>query len=418
MRFISAAASSNAYLLIVLTLVGAVNWADRQVVPILFPALRRELALSDTELGIIGGLAFSLVYALSGLVFGFAADRYPRKYLIAGGLVVWSIATAAGGLATGFGTLFWARFFTGVGEASLYPCALSLIGERFPAERRGRALGIFAAAPAIGGGLGVGLGGRLSELVGFRQVFFWYGAVGLVLCLPLLFSLHEPARGSSAQRERPDLELRATLGDRRLLLIWLAEMVAMAAGQGFAAWGPSFFVRNAGLDVSQAGALFGLSALFGGVAGGLLGGAAADRRRKVRAGGELDVAAVMATLGALLIAVTLVAPPALASGAGLLATLSIYALFPCLIAALLGLVPPHRHGLVGALNALFIGGIGAAAGPFAVGALSDATGDLQLALAMPVVSFAVAAALAILAGRTVRDQQRQSAALKPGVASI
>src|SRR5512139_900367 len=156
-----AAPSGNAYLLFVLTLVGAVNWADRQVVPILFPAIRNDLGLTDSELGVIGGLAFSLIYAVAAFGFGWAADRGRRSRLIALGLAVWSVATAASGLATNFWSLFFARFFTGIGEASLYPCALSLIAERFPAQRRGSALGIFGAAAAIGGGLGVGIGGRL-----------------------------------------------------------------------------------------------------------------------------------------------------------------------------------------------------------------------------------------------------------------
>src|SRR6185436_8665372 len=109
-------------LLFVLTLVGAINWADRQVVPILFPGIRADLGLTDTELGIIGGLAFSLIYAVTGFAFAVAADRYIRVYVIAFGLAVWSLATAAGAFVTGFQSLFWARFFTGIGEASLFPC--------------------------------------------------------------------------------------------------------------------------------------------------------------------------------------------------------------------------------------------------------------------------------------------------------
>src|SRR4051812_40827279 len=114
--------ASSGYLLTVLTIIGTVNWADRQVVPILFPGIRHDLGLTDTELGVIGGLAFSIIYALSSFEFGYAADRGMRKHIIAGALVVWSAATMASGLATSFWTLFAARFFTGIGEASLYPC--------------------------------------------------------------------------------------------------------------------------------------------------------------------------------------------------------------------------------------------------------------------------------------------------------
>jgi MFS family permease len=371
------------------------------VVPILFPAIRQELGLSDTELGLVGGPAFSLIYALTSLVFGYAADRYPRKYLIALGLVLWSLATAAGGLANGFWSLFFARFFTGVGEASLYPCALSLIGERFPAAGRGRALGIFGAAAAIGGGLGVGLGGHLSQVLGFRDVFFWYGAVGL-LCLPLLLWLREPPRDVAAQRESPWLAIRATIADKRLRLVWLCGTLAMASAQGFAAWGPSYFVRGEVLDVAQAGALFGISALIGGILGGVLGGAAADRRSKAVVGGELDVAALGALASAVLIGVTLTAPRNLAAATGVVVSLAIYGLFPGLLAAMLSLTPAHRHGIAGALNTLFVGGVGAAFGPFVVGAASDATGDLRLALGLPIAGFVAATVGAVYAGRMVR----------------
>ncbi|HEY6561389.1 MAG TPA: MFS transporter [Polyangiaceae bacterium] len=394
--------ASQGFLLVVLTAVGTVNWADRQVVPILFPGIRKDLNLTDTELGVIGGLAFSLIYALSSFAFGYAADRHVRKHVMAFGLVLWSMATAASGLADGFWSLFWARFFTGVGEASLYPCALSLIAERFPPTQRGRALGIFAAAAAIGGGLGIGLGGRLAETLGWQKVFFIYGAVGLV-CLPALLALHEPKRESLAHRESTAQALKAVVRDKRLLWLWAAGTVAMASGQGFGAWVPSYFVRNLGLDVTQAGALFGASALIGGILGGILGGTLADRRRRARVGGEFDVAAVAAISAAVLVLLTLQAGVGtLAALGGLFATLMIYGTFPGLLSAMLSLAPAHRHGATGAVNTLCLGGIGAASGPFVVGATSDALGSLHAALYLPIIGLFGAGLLAVQAGRVVR----------------
>ena len=207
MRF----STSPWYTLAVLTVINAINWADRSVVPILFPAIGSELGLTDTQLGIIGGFAFSGVYAVAAFVFGRAADRNLRTRIIAFGLVVWSAATAASGLAEGFGSLFAARFFTGVGEASLYPCALSLLAERFSADTKGRAMGIFAAASAAGGGLGVAIGGSLATAVGWRTVFFLYGAVGLLL-LPLLFTLGEQPRPTVRQEESAGGRRQAATG--------------------------------------------------------------------------------------------------------------------------------------------------------------------------------------------------------------
>lgn len=390
----------DGWLLGVLTLTSTVNWADRQVVPILFPGIRAELGLSDTELGVVGGLAFSLVYAVTGFGFGFAADRWVRVHVVAFGLTVWSLATAAGGLATDFTSLFWARFFTGIGEASLFPCAVSLIGERFPPERRGRALGIFGMAAAIGAGLGVGLGGRLADVLGWRDVFFLYGGSGLLL-LPLILTLPEARRGRPADAvESPVAVVRTLLADSRLSALWIAGMIAMASGIGYAAWVPSFFVRAHGLDVTAAGALFGGAALLGGILGSLLGGFLADRRGRARTAGEVQVSVGSALLAAPLIVCTIgVATPILFVPFGLAASMAIYAFFPPLQALLVRIVPKERHGLASALNVFFLGGLGSAIGPFVVGYASDATGSLHTAMMVPAAGFLVAGGLALAVGK-------------------
>jgi MFS family permease len=204
-------------------------------------------------------------------------------------------------------------------------------------------------------------------------------------------------------RETPATALWETLRDPRLCFLWATGTVALASGQGFGAWGPSYFVRNLGMSVTQAGGLFGLAALTGGILGGLLGGSWADRRRRARTGGELDVAAVACLASGLLVITTIdLGQGAAASLGGLLATLAIYAIFPGLLSAMLSLVPAHRHGAAGALNTLFLGGIGAASGPFFVGAASDRLGDLHLALHLPVVGMVVASVLAVVTGHVVR----------------
>jgi MFS family permease len=390
----------NAYLLGVLTITSAINWADRQVVPILFPGIRAELGLTDTELGVVGGLAFSLIYAVTGFVFGIAADRYLRVYVIAFGLAVWSVATAAGAFVTGFQSLFWARFFTGIGEASLFPCAISLIGERFPAATRGRALGIYGASAAIGAGLGIGLGGRLSDVLGWRHVFLLYGGAGLVL-LPLVLSLPETPRvQSAAERESPVRVLRALLGDSRLLFVWIAGLVAIASGLGFAAWAPSYFVRERGLGVTETGAIFGVGALVGGIGGSVLGGMLADRRRAASAAGALDVGWICALVAAPLLILTInTGSPVTFATLGIIGLTAVYAIFPALQTFMVALVPPKRHGMASALNVFFMGGIGSALGPFVVGVASDRTGSLHTAISIPAIGLVLAAALIVVARR-------------------
>jgi MFS transporter, Spinster family, sphingosine-1-phosphate transporter len=401
--------ASPAFLLFTLTLFGTVNWADRQVVSALGPDIQRDLGLSLTQLGVLTGYAFTTIYAISSLFFGYAADRLVRKYVMFGALVVWSLATMASGLATSFWPLFFARFFTGIGEACLYPCALSLIAERFPAEARGRALGIFGAAAAMGGGLGIGVGGKLSQSVGWQNVFFIYGAMGFVV-LPLLLLLREARRsGTAAHAESTKTAVRAALGDRRLLWLWACGTLAIACGQGFGQWVFFYFVRVLGMGADKAGAFVGVANLVGGIFGGLVGGALADKQRKKRVGGEFDIAAGAAFVGAVFVFATLEAGPGIgAAVGGLIATFAIYALFPPLLSAMLSMVPPHRHGATGAINTLCLGGIGAGLGPTVIGFASDRLGSLHMALYIPMAGLAVAGFLAMQAGKVARDNAPHS----------
>ncbi len=394
---------SNGYLLTVLILVSTVNWADRQVVPILFPGIRAELGLTDTELGVVGGLAFSLIYAISGFAFGQAADHYLRVRVIAFGLTVWSLATAAGALAVDFWTLVAARFFTGIGEASLYPCALSLVAERFPPERRGLALGTFGISAALGAGIGIGLGGRLAELLGWRQVFLIYGGAGLLL-LPVVLTLVEERRPRVTHGAESAWKVIGELvGDPRLLLMWLGGATAIASGLGFVAWAPSYFVRDRGLELTEAGFIFGGGALLGGVLGSILGGYLADWRHRVRLAGEFDVSVAAAIVSAPLIVLTISSTSVwVFAPCGILASIAIYCFFPSLNAMLVSLVPKERHGIATAVNVFFMGGVGSAAGPFVVGLTSDLTGSLHTAMFTPAVGVLIAAALVAASGWYVR----------------
>jgi predicted MFS family arabinose efflux permease len=395
--------SAPAYLLAALCAATTINWADRQVVPILFPAIREELGLSDTQLGIIGGLAFSLVYAISSFVFGRAADYGRRTRIIAFGLLLWSAATAAGGLAVGFFSLFAARFFIGVGEASLYPCALSLIAESFPQERRGRALGVLGTAAALGGGLGVGLGGQMEGWIGWRNVFFVYGAAGLLL-IPWLLSVPEAKRAQAdGVREPVGPVLRTLIGDGRLVTVWMSGAAMIAAAFSFATWLPSYFVRERGFEVEMVGWVFGLSVFLGGSIGSLAGGHFADVGRKRRAGGDLDVSTVAAVVSLPLVLLVLLPVPTIVEFlCVVLAPVCIYAFFPSLQTTLVELVPPSRHGLAYAMHILCLSGIGAAVGPFVVGLVSDASGSLLAGLSLIPFMLALAAYLSWSAGRKIR----------------
>ncbi len=396
--------SSN-FLLAVLVFANVINWADRQVVPILFSSIRRDLSLSDTQLGVIGGLAFSLIYAVSSFVFGYFADRRSRRTIVGFGLLAWSLATAACGFATGFWTLFAARFLTGISEASFYPCAMSLIADGFAADRRGRAVGLLGAAAAVGGGVGVGLGGYLADAIGWRSVFFVYGAAGVVLA-PLVLFLVEPARPPDDGEEEvaPWRAIKDVIGDVRLQWVWLSGALLLAAVTGWAAWTPSFLQRELALDATTAGLVFGASQLVGGVAGSLIGGRLGDMHRSRRFAGQLDVSAISALLAAPLFGLVLVEefPLWILISGSVLGSLAVYAYLPSLQTAVAELVSPKRLGITFAVHVLFLSGIGAAVGPFIVGWVSDLTGNLRLALCLPIVGILLAAGGAVVAGRVMR----------------
>lgn len=403
----------STFLLVTLVLVNTINWADRQVVPILVPSIKEDLGLSDTELGLIGGLAFTMIYAVAAFVFGYLADRSSRRMVILFGLVCWSIAAAAGGFAHSFWTLFAARFVTGIGEASLYPCAMSLIADAFPAEKRGAAMGIVGASTALGGGLGIGLGGWLVQQVGWRHVFFTYGSAGL-LVLPLLLVIREPIRSAMPEHENhepPGRIVSESLRDVRLLSIWVSGMLLIAAASGWIAWAPTYFVRDLGFDLGQIGLVFGMAQLLGGVAGSVLGGKIGDRLRKRKFAGQMRVAMLAGFAVAPLFSLALFdVPHWIMVTAAVLGPLAIFAAFPNLQTMVAEIVPARRLGLTFAVHVLFLSGIGAAVGPFLVGWLSDLTGSLRLALMVPVAAtalsgFAALAAERIIVARTPRHPQ-------------
>src|SRR3977135_1900135 len=152
---------------VVAILVGTaiLSYTDRQVLSLLVDPVRRYLLISDTEVSLLLGTAFAVVYGVAGIAFGLLADRTSRRNLIFFGVVVWSIGTVACGFAHSFGELFAARVVVGLGESVLSPSAISLISDYFPASRRGLAVGTYLSGIAIGNGASILIGGGALQLV-------------------------------------------------------------------------------------------------------------------------------------------------------------------------------------------------------------------------------------------------------------
>lgn len=271
------------YVLGLLVLVGVLGWVDRNVFAVLLESIKLDLGFSDTQLGLLGGLAFGLFYATLGLPVAWLADRYNRRNLLALALGTWSLMTALCGLATGFAALFMARVGVGIGEAGATPPSHSLVADYFAPERRAFALGVLSLYIPLGFVLGFLGGGWLNDAFGWRTAFLVVGLPGVAIACWLRFGLREPPRGLSENAR--DSGVTPTLWHT---LSWLWRRPSLrhlplggaAFGIGaFAAalWLPAYFMRSFELTSSQAGAWMALAYGIGGGTGVIVGGWLADR---------------------------------------------------------------------------------------------------------------------------------------------
>lgn len=258
------------------------NIVDRQVVNILAHPISEELGLSDTQLGLLTGLAFAVFYNLAGIPIGRWSDRPAtnRSRLLAGALACWSTATAACAAATSFSHLLIARVLVAASESGCVPPGHSLIADLVPATRRGRALAIFGLGVPAGALIGKAGGGVLTQAYGWRAAFLIVGLPGLVLAAIFVVAVREPRRGASLAGP-PRLPfgevLRLVRRSPALLYMTMGTASAMLLVTGGSVWGMIHFLRNHHLDTATAGVWLGLSGGLAGVAGTWLGGWAADR---------------------------------------------------------------------------------------------------------------------------------------------
>ncbi|TDR47585.1 putative MFS family arabinose efflux permease [Tahibacter aquaticus] len=287
-------APSRAWWAVSLCCVAALlSYTDRLILGLLVDPIRADLQIGDTEVSLLQGVAFALIYSFAGLPLGRIADRHSRRNLILAGVLLWSAATVACGYAQSFAQLFAARVFVGIGEAALAPAAMSLIADYFPPQRRGTATGTFLMGMVVGGGAALAIGGFLLQLAGngwfaswpvvgtlapWRAVLVLLGLPGLVLGL-LLLSLHEPARrersGVAAPGWRESMQKLAA--QKSLLLPLYFAMALLAVGDfSLLSWSPALLSRRYGYAADQIGLLLGGIAMVTGVVATVGGGWLAD----------------------------------------------------------------------------------------------------------------------------------------------
>ena len=269
------------------------NFLDRQIVSILKIPIKAELGLSDTQLGLMGGIAFASVYSTLAIPIAHFADRHGRAKVIAGAVALWSLFTALCGLTANFTQLFLARMGVGSGEAGGVAPSYALIADRFPAARRARALAVFSLGIPIGSAIGLFFGGWLAQAFDWRVAFVAIGLAGLPVALAIL-GISERRSVSPAAGQQPRFADTFRLLARKPSF-WLLSFGAASAsvcGYGIGFWLPSFFSENLGLSLTEIGGYFGSIVLIGGIAGILLGGLLADRLGKASPGAYAAVPAL------------------------------------------------------------------------------------------------------------------------------
>jgi len=266
--------------LVILFFVSFFNYMDRYMLAVLLPAIKADLGLSDTQIGFITGLAFTLFYATMGIPIARLADRKSRKTIIAIALSFWSLMTMLCGLAQNFIQLALARVLVGVGEAGASPPSHSLIADYFPLEKRATAISFFNIGAPVGILVGFLAGGWLTEFFSWRIALITVGAPGILLALVVAWRLVEPPRGHAdghtAEAETPSLlfVFRTLWGNKTFRHISLGTGVYTILWLGVVQWLPSFYVRTHEMSLGTVSTwlafILGGSQLIGILAGGFV----------------------------------------------------------------------------------------------------------------------------------------------------
>ena len=274
--------ATRRYVLGVLVVVYTFNFIDRQILSILIEPIKKDLGLSDTQIGLLTGFAFAAFYATLGMPIARIADRGNRRNLIALSLAIWSAMTALSGVAMNFWHLLIARIGVGIGEAGCSPSSHSIISDYYPARSRATALGVYSLGIPVGILFGFYMGGMINELFGWRTAFFVVGLPGLALAVLVRFTVREPPRGMAegrtAEADLPGVRetLAYLLKKRSFRHLAFGAALTAFVGYGFVNWTPSFLIRSHGMTTAEAGKWLGLLVGIAGGAGISLGGYLAD----------------------------------------------------------------------------------------------------------------------------------------------
>jgi predicted MFS family arabinose efflux permease len=401
------------FTLLMLLAIYVVNLIDRQILSILMDPIKKDLHLTDSQLGMLSGFSFAVFYALCGLPIARAADRLSRRNIVGFSLALWSVFTSCCGLAQGFGQLVLLRVGVAVGEAGSGPPSHSMIADLFPQGQRSAALAIYACGVPIGVLIGLAVGGWLNELFNWRIAFFVVGVPGALLALIFVATVREPSREGSAVAVPAAPESTVQV----LRTLWridsLRQLVVAAAlhsfsGYGLLAWNPTFLIRTYGIATGQVGLLLGLTFGLAGGIGTFLGGYLGDLlgRRQPRWYAWLPAIANMTSVP--FYVGVFFAPT--------FHTALLFMVIPALMSnvfagpvfgAVQSLAPPRMRATAAALLLFVFSLVGQGGGPLAIGLLSDrlrplaGQASLRWAMVTILLGFVVSTWRFVRAGRSL-----------------
>ena len=399
----------------ILIATAVLSYTDRQVLSLLVDPIRSDMGISDTQISLLLGTAFAVIYGIAGLPLGLLADRTSRRNLIFTGVSVWSLGTIACGFSHSFSEIFASRIVVGLGEAALSPAAISLISDYFPPSRRGTAVGSFLSGIAMGNGAAILIGGGVLHAIGsgalaatplaayapWRMVLLLIGGPGLLWALAILL-IREPVRHTT---ENAPTSVDAAEGSAwrttpwaRVAPIYVVLAAASFVDNAVGAWAPTMLIRDFSRNPAQVGVELGLLLTVGFGGGVLIGGALADRAgarggwpRKLRVClySGLLILPVSLLMNSSIFGLVLAGVPLYFALSGIVTAVG--------FSAILDVVPNRSRGLAMSMSFFLNVALGAGLGPTAVAVASAHIFAAKVGLGPPIVLTAAVGYLIALA---------------------
>lgn len=378
----------------------SLNFLDRQLLSILAEPVKADLALSDTQLGLLSGLAFALFYSIFGIPVAWLADRSNRKRIVAGACALWSLFTIGCGMAQSFTQIALARVGVGIGEAGGSPPSYSIIADYFPPEKRGGAMALYSLGVPLGTTAGAALGGWIASQYGWRSAFISIGLFGIFFAALVAVTVREPRRGTfdAAPGEHEPLltTLKTFAADKTLRYAALGAGFSAFVGYAMLSWTPALLMRTKGMSLTEIAIYYSIVSGAAATVGTLLSGYLVDRfaMRNRRIYGLVPAAAFFVSIPFYVAGVYV-------SSWGLALLLmsvpfAFYAAYlPPTLAVVQNRVAPTQRSTASSILLLMLSLIGLGGGPVFIGTISDAVASGGSAQSLQVAMFALAPVFAI-----------------------